>query len=635
MADELSTIAPPDEAPAAPNPAENQKFATATEGFARGLTGGLSDLWLTKDLGFDPKYIKNRIETNPILSTTSSIAGQIPALAAMGPVEGIGANAALGAGLSATDLVSDYALGDPDLNAQKILSHIGFGAALGGGLGKLMESGLTSKLGNALKAATDTEAVQAATKSDMLSSFMKGAQGLPEKDLAAPIRKMTGNLDEVYSTLKDTVKDLQDSVEKHYDPFMKKEVISGLSPEVNGLMQEYNNLMKENGFEQAFTKMTPSGRVVDPSKVSSFFKNIDAPGQDIKRGLLEDFFDLSKRVADAQENKMGFEGARESIGDRFAALSKEQGDLADLASAMARKQGPSKVIPWITGGVGSMIGGPTGGAIGYGLGHVIANPYEVGKALHQGIQGLQTAGKIISDIGSIIDKGALNVFKGEKASSATIGSMPRSKFDKITDRINTLADPHAMINHLENNMGNMKQQLPNIAPFMQATIQRGTQFLQEKIPQPASQLPLDAKFEATPSQVSKFAEYYNAVNDPTVALKQIKQGTLSNETMETLNTVYPQLLHQMRVALAENMDRNTKNMPYSVKISLAKFMGQPLDSFQTPQSMMANQIAINSPIKQLGSRMSQGPTIGGMKQLKMSRNASSSMRKNMAGDTDE
>ncbi len=729
MADEIGTIAPPDEVAAPVDPtlaaAENQKFATGTEGFARGLTGGLSDLYLTKDLGVDPKYIKARQEANPILSTVSGMAGQIPGLAALGPVEGVAGNAAVGAALSVPDLITDHALGDPDLNAEKILTHIGFGAALGAGIGKLMGGAaekIASPVTESLEKATGSSALETLSKTDMAQGFMRGLQGLPAEDLETPIRKMTQNLQDVYNTSSEAVKkmynesmasEVKQGLEKipleqaqenafniynkiegvanelkgeEYTPvarkifgnkvaelqndlvgaksshdiytslndFVKefsgksglikwsatpsasdvatqdllrsvnKTVRSALSDSnmwgektasaykgASDLYHEFIGLKSDHGFDAAFTRQTPQGRVIDPAKVSTFFKNYSAPGQDIKKDVLENFFDVSKRIADASENYEGYQAAKDSISERFSKLSKEHEQMGQLADAMGRKTGDMH-LP-------------------FGLEKF--SPYNVGRGLHAGIQGIKTAGKIISDISGSIDKGAQKVFSAEKSSSsATMNAMSKTQYNKASERIQDLSNPHELINHLDKNMGVLKDALPNIAPFMTANVQRGIQFLQSKIPQPASQLPLDGKFEATPDQISKFGEYYNTVNDPIRALKQIKQGTLSNETMETLTTVYPQLLHEMRVSLTGNMGK-AKGMPYTTKIALAKFMGQPLDSFQMPHSMLANQAAINSPAKSLqNSAQQMKPTVGGMKEMKMSRNASTPLRRAMSDD---
>ena len=123
-------------------------------GAARGATLGASD-YAAQGLGYTADELTKIKEANPISSFLGQMAGNAGLLVATGgiaaPVEGaMGATAAArmlgyaaeGATLSAGNVVSEQALGDPDLNAQKILSEVGIGAAFGAGLGgvsKLIE----------------------------------------------------------------------------------------------------------------------------------------------------------------------------------------------------------------------------------------------------------------------------------------------------------------------------------------------------------------------------------------------------------------------------------------------------------------------------------------------------------------
>lgn len=202
------------------------------------------------------------------------------------------------------------------------------------------------------------------------------------------------------------------------------------------------------------------------------------------------------------------------------------------------------------------------------------------------------------------------------ATATGIDTMSDRDYTKAITNLSALQDPNNFINHMEHNLGPLHQSMPNTTPFMQAAMQRGISFLASKIPAQPTHYPLDEKWDPTPDQKNKFASYYNTVNNPMGLLKQIKQGTLSNESMEAMVNVYPRLLDEMRAKVAENMKQPAN---YAAKIALAKFMAQPMDSFQTPASVAANQAAIQSPVSQMGQRMTQkhSTTLGGLKELKM------------------
>ncbi len=147
-----------------------QQALAGVEGFARGVTLGTSDhienaLARSNPALFGPEARKGRIEENPFTSTLGNMGGGAaliygtggmagPAmtgaraatigLGAMGPLtEGATSGAQMasimseGALFGAGNAISDSAMGDPHLNAQKVLSEIGMGAALGAGLGVL------------------------------------------------------------------------------------------------------------------------------------------------------------------------------------------------------------------------------------------------------------------------------------------------------------------------------------------------------------------------------------------------------------------------------------------------------------------------------------------------------------------
>lgn len=127
-----------------------QQVAAGAEGAARGVSLGASDLAETKLLGVNPKDIEARRVANPVTSNIGQAAGAgaliygtggLGALAEGAGLTGLAATAATygaeGAVMGAGNAVTDYALGDPHLNAQKIASEIGMGTLLGIGTGVL------------------------------------------------------------------------------------------------------------------------------------------------------------------------------------------------------------------------------------------------------------------------------------------------------------------------------------------------------------------------------------------------------------------------------------------------------------------------------------------------------------------
>lgn len=214
-----------------------QQALGALESVGRGATFGLSDvaakamrsgatkLGINPDIAAPaPEALAGRMAANPVESTVGQMVGGVGALGAA-PI-GAATEAALGGSTAARvagmglegaafgggNAVTDYALGDPNLNAQKIISDIGMGAALGGGLGVLSKGAealipaATSRLNKAINGLTDKfSSIPEGFSGDWAREF---AQGLKGTDPDISIRKMSSTLGDIYSESKQAAKDM-------------------------------------------------------------------------------------------------------------------------------------------------------------------------------------------------------------------------------------------------------------------------------------------------------------------------------------------------------------------------------------------------------------------------------------------
>jgi hypothetical protein len=104
------------------------------------------------------------------------------------------------------------------------------------------------------------------------------------------------------------------------------------------------------------------------------------------------------------------------------------------------------------------------------------------------------------------------------------------------------------------------------------------------------------------------------------SLKEVAAGTLTNETMEALTAVHPQLLQEMREQVLSNMKlEKAKVLPYAQKIALSKFLGQPLDANLLPQAIQANQASFNLQLSQQSApKEGRKTNSGGLGKIKLS-----------------
>lgn len=195
--------------------------------------------------------------------------------------------------------------------------------------------------------------------------------------------------------------------------------------------------------------------------------------------------------------------------------------------------------------------------------------------------------------------------------------LPHDSYKKNKKAVEQHADPKALAESLATHTQEYAQAAPNITQGLNTSVMRAQQFLQSKIPQSGTSLPLSMEHKPSRSAMAKFNNYYETVNDPLSVLSHVKRGTLRNEHLEALGTVYPHLYNEMKKKVTEHMDpEKARSLPYGTKVSIAKFMGQPMDGSMLPQSIQANQSALTGPrLGSQGASQSGKTTLGGLKEL--------------------
>jgi tellurite resistance-related uncharacterized protein len=208
------------------------------------------------------------------------------------------------------------------------------------------------------------------------------------------------------------------------------------------------------------------------------------------------------------------------------------------------------------------------------------------------------------------------------AVGSTVMSTHESHYDKNVKKIQEFSsNPQMMGDHIAKTIQPINGSAPNISQGLSNVMVAGVGFLASKMPRPNNELPLSGKWEPTKSQKTKFNRYFEAVNNPLSALAEIKNGSLSNETMEALEAVHPHLLEQMQQKLMEQLsNKKAQSMSYAKKIALSKFLQMPLEEGMIPQVLLANQAIYMMPPRQSGQAPvgSHRVTQSGMKSIDLS-----------------
>jgi hypothetical protein len=207
-------------------------------------------------------------------------------------------------------------------------------------------------------------------------------------------------------------------------------------------------------------------------------------------------------------------------------------------------------------------------------------------------QGLNSAKRIKEGISSLLDRSGKAIRPIVGLSAVKLSSMNeyKEKTKKIQQMVNNPAVFHQSVSDATMPL---YQYAPNFAGSMQRSMINAASFLNSKIPVNQHNGLFAKEVDPSPYDIAKFNRYYSIVENPSHALKQISDHTLSTETVETLQTVYPKLYNQMKEELFNQVseDKEAYKLPYQTKMMISKFLGEPIHQSQSPQSIMINQNA--------------------------------------------
>lgn len=155
------------------------------------------------------------------------------------------------------------------------------------------------------------------------------------------------------------------------------------------------------------------------------------------------------------------------------------------------------------------------------------------------------------------------------------------------------------------NMGNdTAHYLPEQSAAAAQTTMNAVNYLNSLRPKETKLSPLDSKPIVSQAQKAKFDRALNIAQQPLVILNHIKQGTLTQGDMQTMRTLYPSLhssISEKIMAQVSDSVQKGKMIPYTTRMGLSMFLGQPLDSTMLPQNMASIQAI------QQGSASAQSP----------------------------
>lgn len=227
------------------------------------------------------------------------------------------------------------------------------------------------------------------------------------------------------------------------------------------------------------------------------------------------------------------------------------------------------------------------------LPHGVVQAVDVGRSLlkAQTLAGLE---EMALKTTNSIAKAANNIFESNVAPLVVAKAAKNltEDYDKAVTQVQDLGNFDHFINKMDESTKDVYPHAPQITNHMQMVMASAASFLNSKIPKAQVEAPLSDKFVPSKAEQQDFLHYYNVVNNPLIALGEMKRGSLTKGTIEALTAVHPKLYQEMRQQLMSKlMDVKSKGheIPYQTKAMLTQFLQDPMDESFLPASIMSTQ----------------------------------------------
>jgi hypothetical protein len=163
-------------------------------------------------------------------------------------------------------------------------------------------------------------------------------------------------------------------------------------------------------------------------------------------------------------------------------------------------------------------------------------------------------------------------------------------FHNKSSEIRELAglNPEELSNYLTGMNQNLDLSAPNLAPHMYASAINSIQYLHAKLPPSAPQFLQDELAGPSMAQKMKWLDIYGIANDPLSIFDFIEKGTVTDDQIQAVKTIFPALYQTMSAQILEQlgkMKQRKEQLPYPKRLAIAKFVGAPLDSTMGVQSL--------------------------------------------------
>ncbi len=137
---------------------------------------------------------------------------------------------------------------------------------------------------------------------------------------------------------------------------------------------------------------------------------------------------------------------------------------------------------------------------------------------------------------------------------------------------------------VDNELGDIPADFPRLSSALTNGLTRGALFLESKLPSSYRAAAPGAIGRSTrpvaDHDIAKFARYWSAVNNPVTVLHDMALGIVTDEQIEAIRTVYPELhvkLSERLLERAAELDAAGERLPIQTRLQIGRFVGVQIE----------------------------------------------------------
>lgn len=498
---------------------------------------------------------------------------------------------------------------------------------------KLLPESLTTDISKQINdmATKSTEAMQKMTKDGVPARYVQKFENDANKFLEV-VTNPESSVSQHFDAMNDFKKTLQDYSKGNWGPFAVPSyheaydflnITKGLGREVrtaledSGVWGKAADIQKElnaswvkalpamKDFEKKFMTKIGDQLEISADKFNTYSKQgLKSTTVTDRQKLLGNFVDAMDNHFKAVDKIYQSAGVENPFPPAGMSMLKESVEKQSLGSRLADVWHDKLSAHAIGSIAGAGIGGTFGGSIGHGLegayiGREVLGPVFSGllkpileKYPNVDLGAFQQA----LSVAKAVEKGNNNLVNASKSLFEAGGKTFPSQLipsahdlEKLDERTKSDGDDVA---HMIGIPGNIGYYLPGHDTAIAKTSGDAISYLNSKRPMPQKAMPLDNAPKVSAVDKAAYDRTLSIAQQPLLAFKHIKSGTLIPQDVETIHTIYPEYYQKMSEQMMMEMTNALHNetfIPYKIRQGMSLFLGQPLDSTMTPTGIMSAQ----------------------------------------------